>query len=700
MSPLHPKTVEDLALLLEQLTADEIRSVQLPDPSDVDDDNMRRALAALADIAAQRDADRNSALFLESVVENLPDMIFVKEAEELRFVRFNRAGEELLGFPRAAMLGRNDHDFFPKAEADFFTAKDRQVLEAGTLADIPEEPIHTAHRGTRLLHTKKIPIKDASGEARFLLGISEDITDRRAREQALEQAHQALAVSDARRAFLLSHLPGAIWTADGAGVCTSVTGRDCDALGLRVGELIGAPADLDGAARHRDAVTGRNLTWEVSSADRFFELRIGPLPDGVGSGVIGMALDVTERHKLRDARMAERLGQSQKLESLGLLAGGVAHDFNNLLMGILGNASLAMLKLAPTSPARDSVRRIERASERAAELTRQLLAFSGRGHFVVGPTSLPDVVTEMAELLELTMSKKVRLDLDLEADTAVIDADVAQMRQLIMNLITNASDAIGDEPGVVSLATTTEHVTEAQLSTAVVGADIAPGRYTRLTVQDDGCGMTAGTRAQMFEPFFTTKSDGHGLGLAAIQGIVRGHHGALLVSSTPGEGTRIDILLRTSESDATPDPGPTTDPGLDKLPVSVGAGTILVVDDTPSIRLFAQDALSMAGYTVLVAEDGREGVDLFARHAPEIDLVLLDMTMPRMSGAEALPELRRLRPDIPVLMTSGYTEADAIGMMATSPTDPADSASGFIQKPYRARTLLDRVASMLKNARS
>jgi PAS domain S-box-containing protein len=647
----------------------------------------------------------DDALFLASVVENLPNMVFVKDARELRFVRFNRAGEELIGFPRDELIGKNDFDFFPESEARFFTEKDREVLRGGRLVDIPEEPIHTRERGVRWLHTKKIPILGASGEPRYLLGISEDITERKRQQEQfarhsaelaslnaeLLRAQRDLRATEERLRVMLAHFPGCMVAADADLLVTSTGGWSAQLLGVAEADVAGSPVldlpilrGLPGIAAALDAaLDGERTSSELAHGERLYEVTVEPL-EHAESRVIIVLDDVTERRRLEAERLERRLQQYQKLESLGILAGGIAHDFNNLLVGILGNASLALLDIAAGSPARRSVEWIEQSAERAAELTRQLLAYSGKGRFVVEPIDLSSVVGEMASLLEVSISKKATLQLDLRPGLPRVEADVAQIRQVVMNLITNASDALADRTGRIMVSTGLVEADREYLDGSFIHDDIEEGRYVSIEVGDTGVGMTPETQSRMFDPFFTTKEQGHGLGLAAALGIVRGHRGAIRVYSEPGKGTTVKLLLpasdRTGQTDVSLTPVDHFEP--------VGA-LLMIVDDEASVRRFARAALERLGYEVLEAEDGKRAVELFRLHEERVALVILDMTMPEMSGEDAFREMRRLRPSVRVLLSSGYNEQEVTSRFADK------GLAGFLQKPYRVAELQRAVASLL-----
>jgi len=398
--------------------------------------------------------------------------------------------------------------------------------------------------------------------------------------------------------------------------------------------------------------------------------------------------EIAERQRAEEERrrLEAEVLHAQKLESLGLLAGGAAHDFNNLLAGILGNVGLALRRLSPESAARGDITRVEEAVLRATELTNQMLTYSGRGQFVVQPLDLSKLVEAMADLLEVSISKKVTLRYDFAQGLPAVEADAAQMQQLIMNLITNASEAIGDAPGLIIISTGVVQADRALLADTYLGGNLPEGRYVYLEVSDSGCGMDEVTLVRMFDPFFSTKPGGRGLGLAAVESIVRGHEGAIKLVTKPGSGTTFRVLLP-----ATDQPAREVRPqGSTITEEWRGSGTILVVDDEPAVLYAAQQILEEFGFTVLTAADGRAGVRIFREHADEIAAVLLDMTMPEMDGQETFREIRRLRGEVRVILTSGYTEQDVASRLA------GEGLAEFIQKPYRMEALVAKVRQVLE----
>ena len=395
--------------------------------------------------------------------------------------------------------------------------------------------------------------------------------------------------------------------------------------------------------------------------------------------------DLTDQKQSDQNRTAleRQLFQAQKMESLGVLAGGIAHDFNNLLMGVLGHSGLALEQLKLDHPIRRNLEAIQKAGMRAADLTRQMLAYSGRGQFVVRNLDLSTQVEEMLHLLEVSIPKTVALNLELRKGLPPISADASQIQQVIMNLVINAAESIGEELGAISIATGVQQLDERALGRMLVGQEAAPGTYVYLEVTDTGCGMDADTLSRIFEPFFTTKFTGRGLGLSALMGIVRGHQGALSVTSDVGLGTAFKVLFPAHGTS----PEPEVAPGLEAA--RVGRGLILVVDDEETVREVARRALEPKGYQVLEAQDGRMALALLKQHAGAIGLVLLDMTMPRMGGEEAFHEMRQIQPDLRVILSSGYHEAEAMSRFM------GKGLKGFIQKPYGPRELVAKVQEVL-----
>ena len=395
--------------------------------------------------------------------------------------------------------------------------------------------------------------------------------------------------------------------------------------------------------------------------------------DGNPEFLLGAVVNITERKQAEEERrkLEARVQHAQKLESLGVLAGGIAHDFNNLLMAILGNADLTLRELSASSPARAGLGEIKKACVRAAELCKQMLAYSGKGRFDIKPIDLSELVEEMTHMLEVSISKKAVLRYDFADHLPAVQADSTQMRQIVMNLITNASEAIGDKSGVISISTGIVDCDRAYLDKVHLAQELSEGLYVYLEVADTGCGMDEETRPKVFDPFYTTKFAGRGLGLAAVLGIVRGHNGAIKIYSEPRKGTTFKILLPVVEESAQSEAR-----GRQKGAEWRGSGAVLLVDDEDSVRATVGRMLKTAGFTVLTAADGREALPLFLEHQDSIVCVVLDLSMPDMDGEETFRELRRIDAAVRVILSSGYNEQDVVQRFA------GKGLAGFIQKPY------------------
>jgi len=516
---------------------------------------------------AEKELQEAKELF-EAVVENVPLMIFLKEAHDLRFVVFNRAGEDLLGYDREVLLGKNNLDLFPPDQAANFMDKDREVLSHGTQLDIPEEAIQTANKGTRLLHTRKVCIRGADGVTNYLLGISEDITDRKQAEES--------------------------------------------------------------------------------------------------------------RLKLE-----EQLRASQKMEAIGILAGGVAHDFNNLLSVILSYTGFVMDSMSETDPRKADLVEVEQASERAVALTRQLLAFSRKQVLQPVPLNLNQIALGMEKMLRRILGEDIMFVQVLAPDLGQTLADPGQLEQVLMNLVVNARDAM-PAGGQLTVATSNVEIDEARVA-GFVG--ISPGSFVEIAVTDTGCGMDAQTREHIFEPFFTTKEKGRGtgLGLSTVFGIVKQSGGEIRVESEPGHGTTFRIILPRIASTGETLPLKATPPKR----VTGGNETILIVEDEDGLRNVARRVLLEAGYTVLAASGGKEALRMCELNTGMIRLALTDVVMPEMSGKELADQLALTCPGIKVLFMSGYTHDNIVhhGVL--------DPEVQFLGKPFTAAALRQKVREVL-----
>ena len=423
---------------------------------------------------------------------------------------------------------------------------------------------------------------------------------------------------------------------------------------------------------------GRYLWFESSG----FRYESGSGNDRMLSVTHNVTDELEEAARRRE--IEEQMVSGQKLESLGVMAGGIAHDFNNLLTPILGEASLGLEDLPEESPVWRRLQKIRRAAERAAALTQQMLSYAGKGPLQLEHLDLSRLVDEMGRLFESAVSGKTLLAFDLAEDLPMVEADAAQLSQVVINLISNASESLPDGEGTIDVRTGRCQI-DVVSAKAMFAEQVVPGPHVFLEVVDSGCGMDPGTLSKIFDPFFTTKFTGRGLGLAAVAGIVRGHRGAVEIESDPGDGTVFRVLFPVAEGNGNPE----------RLCEDVRAGrrlegTLLVIDDDAAVCELAVDILSRIGLDVVTTADGHEGVEIFAERSDEIRLVLLDRTMPTMSGLETYRRLCQIRPDVRVVLVSGYSEERAAAELADT------GLAGFMQKPFLPETLVEVVRGMIE----
>ena len=543
---------------------------------------------------------------------------------------------------------------------------------------------------------------------RLTVSIEEQTQELSAGQAAQEQAEAELRERKKLFDAICNQSVEGITVADTDGKYTFVNPAFCKMMGYSEIELLqmtvfdvkAKSQDTTSFARSKSSKEGLPIQVYLQKKDgtEFFSEVLGKMIEIDGKkAVLGTVRDITERllHDEERLDLERQMQHAQKLESLGVLAGGIAHDFNNLLMAILGNADLALGELSPMSPARDNLREIESASRRAAELARQMLAYSGKGRFVVEPIALSELVQEIAHLLEVSISKKVALKYDFAENLPTFDGDVTQIRQIIMNLITNASEAIGDKSGLVALSTGAMDCDRAYLDSASTslgaGMDepLEEGVYAYLEVADTGCGMDHETMSKIFDPFFTTKFTGRGLGMSAVQGIVRGHRGAIMVYSEVGRGTTFKVLFKARGVHEEELKVPAGEMDIPEDASKSFSGTVLVVDDEETVCTVGKQMLQRLGFDVLTAPDGREALKVFEANSQKISCVLLDLTMPHMDGEQAFRQMRHQNPEVRVILCSGYNEVDATQRFT------GKGLAGFIQKPYNMKVLRAKLHEVL-----
>ncbi|GJL62020.1 MAG: hypothetical protein NPIRA04_06740 [Nitrospirales bacterium] len=458
----------------------------------------------------------------------------------------------------------------------------------------------------------------------------------------------------------------------------------CQLFQRSVEELIGTPIGFPieaGQTTEIDLVTPDGTSTPV-------EVRIVSVTWEGQTSYLGCLRDLTERRKVEEERerLTAQMQYAQKLESLGVLAGGIAHDFNNLLMAIVARAGLALRAIGPENPASQHIEQIKVSGLRGGELANQMLTYAGKGKPILQRINVTRLIKDMAHLTRLSISKHATLHYDLTEDVPLIEADPSQLRQLIISVLTNASEAIGDNRGIITISTGAVSTETSQKGWYVTG-NLPSSRGIYIDVSDTGSGMDSETIPKIFDPFFSTKFTGRGLGLAALLGIVRTLNGAVAISSHTGKGTHFRLIFPSLASVTAPKTTSET-PDL----CWKGTGTVLVVDDEEDVRLASQLILEEMGLTVLTASDGQAGLEVYSRYRHEITLVLLDLTMPRMNGAQLFKEIRQLSQEVPFILSSGYNEDEA------SKRFQGTGRYNFLQKPYQIDALIAKVRKTIESS--
>ncbi len=469
-----------------------------------------------------------------------------------------------------------------------------------------------------------------------------------------------------------------------------------DLIGLKCCEVVhrmGNPPDIcpvAGMVRHGQA---HNFEFEEKSLNGIFDVTVSPLSDGEGSitSFVHVMRDVTERKQAEEERqkMEMQFQHTQKLESLGVLSGGIAHDFNNILTIILGHCYILKEYNNSDADRETHLGMIETAGNRAADLCRQMLAYAGKSPLLQTEFSMWMLVDEIVKMLTSAIKKNVTIKLDMKRDLPMIVGDSSQIQQVVMNLIINASEAIGENNGTVTVAIKKITIQPDQPESDYFGTNILPGKYAILEVSDTGCGMSEETKLRVFEPFYTTKFSGRGLGMSAILGIVKAHNGTLQLISTPGTGTTFKVYIPlTVALNQIKDELP-----VDEVKTALSKATVLLVDDEDTLLVMETTLLKALGFTVITATNGSEALELYKSRAGEIDLVMLDMIMPEMGGIEAYHEIRKIDREVPIIICSGY------GAESVTDVIKSDGNAGFFRKPYNPselrRLLIEKIGAKI-----
>ena len=646
------------------------------------------AVITWRNIRERKQVERSMKL-MNLALDNVKEAAYLID-EQARFSFVNAEACRALGYSRAELLTMGVFDVEAGIPESIWPQHwhDLKTFRSSTF-----ESRHQRKDGTSFPVEIYANYFEFDGQG-YNLALVRDITERKQTEKSLKESEERfrmLVDNSWDIIFVLNH--------DGCFEFVSPSWEKhfgvptCEVMGNHFAQFI-HPDDIPLCAGHLSKVLA-NGTADTSppfrvqtsiGSYRLFESNGIAYEDASGRKLyLGTGRDTTDRTQAEDERLKleQQLLHAQKLESLGVLAGGIAHDFNNILMAIIGNADLALMRVNRESPAVENLHRIEQAAARAADLAKQMLAYSGKGKFVVETIDLNRLLEEMLHMLEVSISKKAVLRLNLHSPLPVVEADATQMRQIVMNLVINASEAIGDKSGVIAITTGCMDCDHRYLKDVWLDENITEGLYVYLEIADSGCGMDQETLSKIFDPFFTTKFTGRGLGMAAVLGIIRGHKGAIKVYSEVGRGSTFKVLLPASGKPPELFNG---EPGTHAWQ---GSGTVLLVDDEETVRAIGSEMLKELGFTTITACDGREALAIF-KQTPDISCVILDLTMPHMDGEQCFRELRLLNPDVKVIMSSGYNEQEVTQKFV------GKGLAGFVQKPYKLSVLQETVKYVLQ----
>ena len=635
----------------------------------------------IRDITKQKRADeeiRRVTAFLDSIIENIPDMIFVKDAGELRFILFNRAGEELLGHSRDEMLGKNDYDFFTREQADFFTEKDRNVLHTGRIEDIPEEPIQTGNKGERILHTKKVPILNSNGESDYLLGISEDITERKQAQEALQENEEKL------QTIFNKVDVGIVIIDSDTKIILEANQTAMKMTGLPKEKIIGqichsfiCPAE-SGKCPVKDLgqsiyLSERKLI-QADGRQKDILKTVYPITLKGKECYLESFIDISDRVQaeklLKESEV--RLQRAEKMEALGTLAGGVAHDLNNILGVVVGYAELLLMNDDISSSIKPQLENIMKGGRRAAAIVDDLLALARRGVANRQIINLNKIVADTQKSPEfeklLSHHPYVKVKVDIEPDLLNISGSSIHLVKTLFNLASNACEAM-PKSGILTFKTANQY-----LDKPIQGYDeVREGDYVILSVSDTGEGIPAADLKRVFEPFYTRKvmgRSGTGLGLAVVWGTVKDHMGYINVQSEQGKGSMFTLYFPVVRGEIT------SEAVAAAVSEYMGNGeTILVVDDVKEQRELAASIFRKLNYNVASAASGEEAIKYIKDN--QVDLMVLDMIMdPGMDGLDTYKRVIEIHPQQKVIIVSGFSESDRMHEAQ------ALGAGTYVKKPY------------------
>ncbi|MFO7565617.1 MAG: PAS domain-containing protein [Enhygromyxa sp.] len=630
---------------------------------------------ALERSRARERALQASEAQLRAILENTTSVVFLKDREG-RYVVVNRQLELDTGLAREQMLGKTDFELFSRETAERLRRDDRRVIESGEPTTV--EGVTQFPSGPRTFLTTKFPLRGDDGEIHGICGWSTDITARK-------QAELALAAREADLRITLDSIGDAVIAADARGCVTRMNPAAERLTGWPLAEARGRPLAEVARIEEPDDTSRYAMLCDRRGQRRPITQTGAPIRDGGGEvvGQVTVIRDVSER-----ARLEEQLRHVQRMNAIGQIAGGVAHDFNNMLAGILAGVELLDGSLpAERSPeVADTLAMLIATCERAADLTNKLLAFSRKAPRRAELLDVHELISSAVTLLRRSVDRRIDIGLRLEARSPEVRGDPGLLQSALLNLGINARDAM-PEGGVLEIATRSLELSPADCEASPFA--LRPGSYVEVSVSDTGSGIDDELRLRIFEPFFTTKAvgQGTGLGLAAVHGTIEEHGGAIEVQSVIDRGTRFVIRLPSAEPLARPQPE------LVRSSVAlVGEGRILLVDDEEVVRKTGARLLESLGYEVVTASNGREGVELFADQHRELALVLLDMIMPEMNGADAFAAMQEIDAEVPIVVCSGYAAEEAVRSLRDH------GLAGFLPKPYRRAALAEVVGQVRRRA--
>jgi len=632
----------------------------------------------------------------QTFFSHIPDRIYFKDRQH-RFIRVNEAFRRFCDFGSVDdAIGKTDYDLFDEKHAREAWEDEERIMQTGIpLIGVIEAEGRKSGRHS-WASTTKMPYRDEAGEIIGTFGISRDITE-------LVRAQRAVADSEQLFRSIWQNSMDGMRLTDENGIIESVNRGFCRIFGVEDFQVIGRPLTVlyegedsesvlaNYRAHFHDPAAGNHIELHRHLPDGrevWLQVAYSYFSDSQGrTRYLSVFRDVTNWHLDQERRLhiERKLLDAQRLESLGIMAGGIAHDFNNMLGGILGHASLIGMTMPEDAPWRNDLEAVERTCLQASELCQEMLAYSGRGRFEVSVIDLNRLVQETEQLLRASIARSIVLDLRLASNLPPVEVDIAQLRQILLNLTINASESIGERSGHITLMTGTRQLDEKSIKEARFENKAEPGIFVELAVSDNGCGIDDEQQNRIFDPFYTTKFTGRGLGLAAVLGIVNGHKGLIELQSRIGEGTTFRVLIPVS---GMPLPA-VREPEPEKQIAWKSHGDILLVDDDQTIRTVMSELLRRTGFEVTQAADGLEGVARFREAPDRYRAVVLDLTMPGMDGDKVFEEIEKLRPGTPVVVMSGYTESDVAIRFGNRPL------AAFLQKPFRPAMLRQKLRELL-----